>query len=159
MNSSVAAIDKPAAHRYFSTACFNAVWSLIDKPDRSLDDDESMISLAHAAIWHWTQREDCSPRNLSIGYWQLSRVYALIGQGERARYYGDRCLAVSRDEEPFYLGYAHEALARAAAVLQDGDEMAEHLRQARDLAEAVSDVEEKKILMADLETVAEGNLS
>lgn len=153
MSNVASAVDQPAAHRYFSTACFNAVWNLIDKAERTPDEDEGMIFLAHASAWHWTQREDCSPRNLSISYWQLSRVYAIIGQGERAEHYGQRCLAISREEEPFYLGYAHEALARAAAIQNNSGKMNEHLRQARDFAEAVSDIEEKKVLLADLATV------
>ncbi len=153
MNAPAAPVDKMAAHRYFSTACFNAVWNLIDKSDRTADEDEGMVFLAHASAWHWTQREDCSPRNLSISYWQLSRVYAMIGQGERAQHYGQRCLAISREEEPFYLGYAHEALARAAAVLGDSDLMNEHVRQAKEFAGAVSDVEERNVLTADLDTV------
>lgn len=153
MNSPAPQIDTAAAHRHFSVACFNATWGLIDKADRTADEDEAMIWLAHAAAWHWTQRADCSPRNLSIAYWQLSRVYALIGQGERARHYSDLCIAVSRDEEPFYRGYAHEAAARAAVLLNDMDGAESDLEQARSYAEAVSDVEERNVLLADLETV------
>ena len=157
MNSPANSIDTAAAHCYFSTACFNAVWSLIDKADRTAEEDEGMINLAHASSWHWSQRLDCAPRNLSIAYWQLSRVYALIGQGQRARHYGQRCLTISRNEGPFYLGYAHEALARAAALLDDSRAMYDHLRQAREFAEAVTDVEEKQMLVADLDI--EGNRS
>ena len=105
--------DTAAAHRFFAANCFNAVWELLDKPDRTDEDDEQMIALAHASVWHWTQREDRLPRNLSVGYWQLSRVYAILGHGERARHYGNLSLAAAQEEEPFYLGYAHEALARS----------------------------------------------
>ena len=116
-----------------------------------------MLALAHTSFWHWTQRTDCSPRNLSISYWQLSRVYAILGKGERAGHYGERCLAISRDEEPFYLGYAHEALARAAAISNQPQSMNDHLQRARDLAAAVSDSEERQALEADLATI-EGQL-
>lgn len=74
-----ASFDVPAAHRFFAADCFNRAWELIDKPDRTSDDDLRMISLAQASLWHWTERPDCTPRNLSIGYWQLSHIYSAVG--------------------------------------------------------------------------------
>lgn len=147
------AIDQAAAHRFFSANCFNAVWELLDKADRNAADNERMIALAHASVWHWTQRADCTSRAMSIGYWQLSRVYAVIGHGERAQHYGHLCLDVSQNEEPFFLGYAHEALARAAAVMNDAKLMNEHLQQARKLAAVVADGGDRQALEADLDTV------
>src|SRR5262245_27775596 len=105
--------DTAKAHRYFSANCFNKAWEFIEKPDRTPDEDEQMIRLSQASMWHWTQREDCKRQNLSIGYWQLSRVYAIAGRPDDARRYGQLCLEHSREEPPFYLGYAYEALARA----------------------------------------------
>lgn len=147
------AIDEVAAHRFFSVNCFNAVWELLDKTDRSPADDEKMVALTHSSLWHWTRRADCTPRSMSIGYWQLSRVYAVIGHGERAQHYGQLCLDVSQNEEPFFLGYAHEALSRAAAVMNDAKLMNEHLQQARKLAAVVADGGDRKALEADLDTV------
>jgi hypothetical protein len=71
--------DADQAHRHFSASCFNLAWELIDKPDRTAEDDEQMVRLAQASLWHWTQRSDCTDKNLSIGYWQVSRVCALLG--------------------------------------------------------------------------------
>jgi len=110
--------DLPGAHRYFSAECFNSAWELIDKPRRTPEEDLDMLHRSLAALPHWTQRPDCTPTNRSIGFWQVSRVYCLLGQEENARHYGELCLAVSRgaDVPPFYLAYAHEALARAELV-------------------------------------------
>ena len=153
MNSPANQIDQAAAHRHFSVSCFNAAWGLIDKTNRTAEDDENMVTLAHVSMWHWKQRTDCSTRNLSIGYWQLSRVYALIGKGEEARDYGQRCLSISQEEEPFYLGYAYESLARAAMLLNDRDDANDNLQQARKFAEAVENAEEQKLLLADLDAI------
>lgn len=146
-------IDQAAAHRFFAVNCFNSVWGLLDRADRNAADNEKMVALAHASVWHWTQRDDCTPRNLSIGYWQLSRVYAVIGHGERARHYGQLCLDVSRDDEPFYLGYAYEALGRAAAVLNDAKLTSGYLLKARDLAAAVKEGDDRQALEADLDSI------
>lgn len=146
--------DITAAHKYFSAACFNRAWTLIDQSERTADENEQMLALAYASVWHWSQRDDCKPLNLSIGYWQLSRIYSLIRHGERAAHYGELCLSVSAAEPPFFLAYAHEALARAAALQGDISQMAEHLDQARRLAEMVQEAEDRRQLLADLETIS-----
>ena len=76
-----------------------------------------MLRLSLAATWHWTQRPDCTSTNLSIGYWQTARIYALLGQAENARRYAQMCFEVSQQPgvKPFFLAYAYEALARAEA--------------------------------------------
>jgi len=145
--------DLAAAHRHFSANCFNEVWGLLDKGDRTRREDQRMIELAHASIWHWTQRDDCTDINLSIGYWQASRVYAVLGMTDEARRYGELCLAFSEKAPPFYLGYAHEALARAASVAGDRETAADHLAAARAAAESVTDEESRKMLLDDLETI------
>ena len=145
--------DVTAAHKHFSAQCFNMAWGLIDKPDRTPEEDEQMICLSLASLWHWTQREDCTRRNMSIGYWQASRIYALVGQAEFARKYGLLSLEYSTEKEPFYMGYAYEALARAESVAGNREKMEEHLVKARGLVENISDVESRKILLADLDGI------
>lgn len=100
--------DLSAAHRYFSAHCFNQAWELIEKAERTPDEDEQMIRLSLAATWHWTQRSDCTPTHLSVGYWQAARIYAILGQAENARRYAQMCLEASQAPgvEPFYLAYA-----------------------------------------------------
>jgi len=147
--------DVHAAHRYFSAYCFNTAWGLIDKAERSAEEDEAMLRLSLAATWHWTQREDCTPKNLSISFWQTSRIYALLRQADNARRYAQLCLQASQIDgvPPFYLGYAYEALARAEAVAGKRGAMAEYLKLARGAAEQVSDPEAKQQLLADLDTI------
>lgn len=145
--------DRAAAHQYFSAECFNKPWGLIDKVERPPAEDQQMIRMSQASIWHWTQREDCTDKNMSIGYWQASRIYALLGQSANAREYGQLALDTSKEHVPFYGGYAHEALARAEWVARNREKAQEHLLQAYVLASEIEDPEEKKTLEADLETI------
>jgi hypothetical protein len=147
-------LDKPQAHRFFAAECFNRAWELMDKPARSGEEDELMISACLASLWHWTERADCTARNLSIGYWQASRVYALLGQAENAARYAKICLRHSTDQPPFYAGYAHEALARAALLGGDKHAVHEHLAEARRLLEKVLDPEDRALLQKDLDALA-----
>jgi len=108
-------LNLAAAHEHFSVACFNEAWALLDRTDRSSEDDQRMIELCLASLWHWTQRDDCSATNMSIGYWQASRVYATVGFASEARRYATLCLEASNrpNVPPFYAGYAYEALAHS----------------------------------------------
>ncbi|MFC1572554.1 hypothetical protein ACFL6M_03040 [Candidatus Eisenbacteria bacterium] len=114
-----------------------------------------MIQTALASLYHWSQREDCTDTNRSVGYWQVSRVYASAGYPDEARRYGRLCLDVSKKEgiPPFYLGYAYEALARVESLAGNRDLVEEYVGEARRAAESVKDQESKKLLLDDLETI------
>ena len=147
--------DMQGAHKYFSTQCFNKAWDLMDKPGRTAQDDEEMIRLSLASHWHWTQREDYTEKERSIAHWQISRIYAMLGQADNARRYGQLCLAASQGEElpPFCLGYAYEALARAESVAGNRDKMEEYLRQGQRVADAMSNPDVQKQFLEDLDTI------
>ncbi|MCA9246408.1 MAG: hypothetical protein KDA42_04810 [Planctomycetales bacterium] len=143
--------DLADGHRWFAADCFNRAWTLIEKVSRTPEEDEAMISLAHASLCHWREHDDCTSRNLSIGYWQLARIYALVDQAANARHYGQLCLDVSEGDGPFHLGYAHEALARAEKLVGNALATSEHLAAARAFAAQVDDDEQRAMLEKDLD--------
>jgi len=146
-------LDIDVAHDLFSAQCFNAVWDLLDKPTRTPEENQRMEEMAHASLWHWMERDDRTDTNLSVGYWQVSRVYSALGLPDDARRYGELCLEVSAREGvgPFYLGYAHEALARADRLAGLHESADRHVAQARALAAAVADEEARALLLGDLD--------
>ena len=148
-------IDLQSVHKKFSVQCFNQAWEYIDKPTRTTDEEDKMLRLSLASLWHWTQRQDCTPINLSIGYWQVSRVFALLHQADNARHYGELALQAiqTEDVDPFYTAYAHEALARAELVAGNQAGMEEHWAQAHKLATLITRAGDKKLLLADLATI------
>ncbi len=150
-----APFDLQTAHHYFSADCFNRAWDLIDKPVRTPQEDEEMLRLSLASHYHWTQRADCTPANLSVSCWQTSRIYVLIGQPENALRSAQSCWQMCQAEgvAPFYLGYAYEALARAEAAAGRFDQAQENIRQARQIAENITDAEMRQPLMDDLTTI------
>ena len=144
-----------ASHRYFAVQCFNHAWDLMEKFDRTPEEDEEMVRLSLASHWHWSQRDAYSPTSRSIAHWQTSRVFALLGQVENARRYGEFCLDASQDESvgPFYRGYAYEALARAAALAGDQTALASYLDRAQEAAQIVADAHDRQELLDDLATI------
>ena len=39
--------------RQLATDCFNETWTLIEKQDRTREDDDEMLHGAHASAYHW----------------------------------------------------------------------------------------------------------
>lgn len=142
--------DLTVAHKHFSAWCFNRAWELVEKPERTEAEDRLMEALSHASIFHWISRPDCTDKNLAVGYWQASRVQALIGNAQEAIRHARTCLGYSTDLEPFHLGYAYEALARAAGLMNDAANSTAYLDRAESLAEQVPDERDRQLLAGDL---------
>lgn len=142
-------IDSKTAKR-IAIESFNHTWDIIDKPEKSADDLLEMIKAAHASLYFWQLVEDHTPTNLSIGYWQLSRVYALAGDGTSAILHGKKCVEISLDHtiDTFYLAYAYEALARGF-ILEKKYEIAKtNIQKAR---EVLTDSKETELNMLIIE--------
>jgi tetratricopeptide (TPR) repeat protein len=144
--------DLQNAHRYFSVQCFNQAWELINKPERTPEEEEAMIALSHASRYHWTQREGFNPTNSSIANWQLARIYTVIGRLDEARHYAGLCLHASREEgvEAVFEGYAYEALARLEKSAGNNEQAERYLASALALAEKTEDEEDRQMLLNDL---------
>jgi len=142
--------DVAAAHRYFAAYCFNQAWTLIEKPDRTAEENLQMVALSQASIFHWSQREDFDDQRRSVGYWQASRIQAILGNAAEALRDAEVCLSCSAGLKPFYRGYAHEAMARACAVAGDAEAAARHLKTAHEFAASVIVKDAQAQLLADL---------
>jgi hypothetical protein len=153
MSLESARFDLAAAHRHFSAECFNRTWTLLDQPNRTPADNQAMIQSALASLWHWTQRPDVTNKNLSIGHWLVSRVYALSGWNDIALHHALESLKFAQDATPFYIGFAHEAAARAALGMGDKNKFREHLDKALSYAAMVTDSEDREALKKDLEAL------
>ena len=130
---------------------FNRVWTLLETPDRSLEQDDELIHAAHASRYHWG--EIGTAANLGRGEWQISRVYATLGRPEPALHHARRCLAYIESglgTEDWDLPFAYEALARAYAVAEEPFESRRFEQLARELGEQIADPESREMLLADL---------
>ncbi|PGL73285.1 hypothetical protein [Bacillus sp. AFS055030] len=142
-------------HRDLAVSCFNKVWDLLELENRSQSESEEMVHLCHSSFWHWTKVENHTPKNISIGYWQLSRVYAVIGEGQTALDYAKKCVKISLEKElePFYIAYAYEALSRAHARLNQSQESLAAKTKAYEYVKDVMVEESKDLLLKDLDTI------
>lgn len=81
----------------------------------------------------------------------LSRIQALLGYAAEATRHAEVCLSYSGALEPFYVGYAYEALARAASVAGLWQKAAEYCSLARAQARLVLNAEHRALLVKDVE--------
>ena len=143
----------PQQHEQCGRALFNLVWTLLEKPGRSEDDDDLMVHACHAMMLHWIQVG--KPVHFARGEWQLSRVYAVLNRPDPALHHAGRCLKICRDNAigGFDLAFACEALARAHAVAGNPDEVKRHLELAREAGRAITEAHDREIFLKDLATV------
>ena len=154
MGAHVDTID-PETRRRLAAECFNKTWTLIEKPDRTPEDDDEMLHGAHASRYHWG--EVGTAANRARGEWQCSRVYALLGRSEPALHHAQRCLDICESSpdalEEWDLPFAYEALARAHAAAGNADESRAWLERGRAAAAAIADDDDRDLLDADLATI------
>jgi len=98
--------------RELAIQLFNGVWDLLENENRSADEDERMLHMAHASRYHWGQAG--TVQNLPRGDWQCSRVYAVLGRPEPYLHHAQRVLEIcaTNDIGDYDLAFAYEALAR-----------------------------------------------
>lgn len=145
--------EETALHKKLGIELFNYTWELLEKPQRTRAEDDTMIHAAHASRYHWGIAG--TPINLARGEWQVSRVYAVLGRAEAARFHGQRCLELCQENGigDFDLAFAYEALARAASVAGQAPEKTKYLTMAQEAAQYVADPEDREIVVRDLETI------
>lgn len=144
---------EPPDQRRLAADLFNGVWTLMEKEDRSRDEDDRMIHMAHASRYHWEAVGTSA--NLARGEWQCSRVYAVLGRGEPSLHHARRVLDICRENDigDWDLAFAYEAVARAYAVSGDTQAARDYTEQALAAAEDIAEDEERALVMADLETI------
>jgi hypothetical protein len=147
--------DLAAWDHTFAPRAFNEAWDLLDVPEPSREEEEAMLAASFAQRYHWYRVG--TPRNQAIADWQVSRVAAVLGYADLALRFGERSLAtcLDHDLDAFVTGFAHEAIARAAADVDDVEMFPEHLEAAKEKLTEVEDPEERDTLEADLTEMSE----
>ena len=140
-------------HRKMAAHLFNATWTLIERKRRTKEERDTMIHMAHASRYHWGVVG--GPKELAIGEWQISRVYAVVGRPEPSLFHAQRCLEICEAHKigDFPLAYAYEALARAFALAGKSRERAACLKLARAEAASIREEDERSLFLKDLRTV------
>jgi hypothetical protein len=128
--------------RQIAVDCFNETWTLMDKKNRTIEEDFRMLHLAHSSCYHWSL---CGTAlEISRGEWQISRVNTVLGYGEAALRHAQRCLDLCIDNKigDWDLAFAYEALSRAYLTLNDLESMNTFKLKALKASESIKDKED-----------------
>jgi hypothetical protein len=130
---------------------FNETWCLIDKKDRSPEEDDLMVHCAHASRYFW--QEFGGPLEYARGDWLVSHVNAILGRGEGALHFAKSYLAYCEkgDCMLFDNAAAHTAMARAYAAAGDRENCLFHVEKARELGEKIPVEEARNMHFQQLE--------
>ncbi len=139
-------------HRKFAIDCFNRVWSLLGKKDRTKEDDDEMMHAAHASRFHWG--EIGTPLEKERGEWQISRVYSVLNRPQSALFHAARCLEICRENKigDFDIAFAHEAVARASACSGKKFEFEKHYQLAKQAGHKIKEKGDREYFLGDLES-------
>ena len=141
-------------HKKLGIAYFNSTWDLLDKANRTKDEDLKMIHFAHASRFHWEQ-SGAPILNLVRGDWQVSRVYSVLGLGESALYHANTCYKKTIENKigDFDLVFAYESMANAYKVLNNKKLMNEYLDLGYISIDQVKKDDDKKYCLTELDNI------
>ncbi len=137
-------------HRATAKNCFNRAWTYLDRRHRRAEEDREMLHLGHAARYHWSRVG--TPSHVAVSDWQVSRIYAALGDAPMALEFARSSLELCRRHRLLeYLPTAHEAMARAYAVARDERAARPHLERARTLlTNAPIDDEDREVYLGQV---------
>jgi len=140
-------------HRQMAAELFNGTWKLLLKKRRTKEETDTMIHMAHASRYHWGVVG--GPKQLAIGEWQISHVYAVVRRPEPSLHHAERSLEICKAQGvgDFPLAYAYEALARAFAIAGKSRERAACLKLAKVAGERIREDDDRALFFNDLRTV------
>lgn len=138
-------------HKKQAIENFNDCWDLIEKTDRSQDDDLRMIHTAHASRFHWG--EVGTPVEFARGEWQISRVYSLLGMFESALYHATVSLNFCKENNirDFDLAFAYEAIARAHSIGNNLELQKKYRRLADQSAKDIEKESDRNYFLSELQ--------
>jgi hypothetical protein len=143
-------------HRQLGVELYNYTWTLLENETRTRDDDDAMLSAAHASAHHWSRAVGTGPQNAARSQWQISRVNAVLGRGDAALYHAERCLELCTENGigDWDLAAAYEALARAHQVAGSDADYRRNLELGREALAQIADEEDREHIAEDLDALA-----
>ncbi|MEK7433378.1 MAG: hypothetical protein AABZ74_09625 [Cyanobacteriota bacterium] len=148
------------ANQFFAIEHNNNIWSLLSKKEKTEDDNNEIINLAHSSLLHWSKSPKCKIVNLQRGEYMISIAYTNANRAESALYHAKKCMKITEENreemEDFDIAYAFLGMAKALnlsenEIISRKEEADKYLEEAKKLGEKIKDEEDKNIFMGDLE--------
>ena len=149
-------VDLGEMQRWFAVQLNNDAWKVIDDgavgPEAPSREREEALYRAYASVFHWLQIGN--PMNHGRGEHLISRTAVLVGAPEVALRHAERYLELIEAHpdlaEDWDRAFAHEAMARALAMVGKVERARVERLAAQTLCALVVEDEERAIVEAEL---------
>ncbi|MES0881945.1 hypothetical protein [Roseibium sp. SCP14] len=142
-------------HKALAISLNQRIWFLLEKKDRTAEECEEMVHVAHASLWHWLQVG--GPVQQQRGEWLIGRVYVVLGIAEAALRHAERTFDLterhSAELQDFDHAYAYELMARALLLSGDHGKALDMWERAGNLGAEIQGVEDREIFQGDLRAI------
>ncbi len=140
-------------HRTIAVERYNHCWDLLERDERSQDEDFELLTAAFTSRYHWSFAG--GPEQWVMSDWMVSRAAANIGEASLSLAFALRANSgVQEFDAPDWLAASTaEGLARAYAALDDEDSRDEWINSAQGLVEAIADDEDRALIASQLASI------
>ncbi len=145
-----------ASQRELAVQSFNDAWTLIDKSDRTSEEERRMLVLACASRSLWEGIGDAE--QIVTGDWQVAHVASLLGHASLALEFANAAYerASTSDVPTWLLASTCEGLARAHATAGHVDETRTWIERAKRLLETVDGADDRLVIEGQLASIPAG---
>ena len=140
-------------HRTIAVERYNHCWDLLERDERSQDEDVELLTAAFTSRYHWSFAG--GPEQWTISDWMVSRAAADIGEGSLALTFALRASSAAQefDAPDWLVASVAEGVARAYGALGDDRARDEWLVNAERLVAAIADDEDRDLIASQLASV------
>ena len=139
------------AQLHFAKQFNGKTWELLDKQERTQEENELLVDYAHASLAHW--RVVGTGVHLQRGAWMLARVNTVLGNTQLATQYAQRCLELTEQHKnllaDFDFAFAYECMARVQALTGNQAEALKYRDMADKAGATIKDEEDRQIFFDD----------
>lgn len=139
------------AHLHFAKTLNGETWNLLDKENRTVNDNERMLAAAFASYYHWLLAGKEVHRQR--GEYMIARVFLALGNLQESLTHARRCLELTdqfKDQmEDFDFAFAYEIFARVNAANGQVNTAREYREKAQKAGDQIKDDENRNIFFTD----------
>lgn len=137
-------------HQQQAIELFNGSWDLLMKDKLSVTEENTLLNMVHASLYHW--RQVGQPINILRGEWMICHVYTILRHKEEALYHAHNVLRLMEEQKPtdWDLAYCYEAMARVQALWQNKTEFNKYHQLALKAGSEIKEVESRNQFDSDL---------
>jgi len=142
--------EQLSSHQKIAKDLFNKTWELMEKEDRTEEEEQKMLHMAHASCYHWGECGTALEK--ARGEWQISRVYSLLELPVQALFHAEKSLEYCQKNglADFDLAFAYEAITRAYSLIGDMENQKKFYKLAEQRGNEIGKAEDKDYFFSEL---------